>query len=157
MRLRKRRLKLDELHMYDVYAPLVADITVNYTYGQALDLVEAAFAPLGEEYVATMRDGLRHNGWVDVYENEGKQSGAFSSGAYTTQPFILMNYQDDLTSVFTLAHELGHSMHSFYTRRTQPYVHGHYTLFVAEVASTLNEALLVAHLLKTSADRMLRM
>jgi oligoendopeptidase F len=157
MRLRKRMLKLDELHMYDLYAPLIADAKIQYTYDEARDLVEAALAPLGDEYVFNMRSGLHHNRWVDVYENEGKQSGAFSWGAYTTQPFILMNYQDDLTSVFTLAHELGHSMHSFYTRRIQPYVYGRYTIFVAEVASTLNEALLVNHLLKTSDDRLLRM
>jgi oligoendopeptidase F len=157
MRLRKRLLGLDELHMYDVYAPLVRDAKFEYSYDQARDMTVAAFAPLGEEYVAAMRQGLVQDRWVDVYENQGKQSGAFSWGSYTTQPFILMNYQDDLNSVFTLAHELGHSMHSYFTRRHQPYVYGHYTIFVAEVASTLNEALLVNHLLKTSNDRLLRM
>lgn len=157
MRLRKRMLKLDDLHMYDLYTPLVAKAKIEYTYDEARDLVEAALAPLGAEYISRVRNGLWQDRWVDVYENEGKRSGAFSWGAYTTQPFILMNYQDDLTDVFTLAHELGHSMHSYYTRRAQPYVYGHYTIFVAEVASTLNEALLVDHLLETSDDRLLRM
>ena len=157
MRLRKRLLKLDELHMYDVYAPLVPDVDVNFSYEQARDIVEQGLSPLSEAYIAAMRKGLRQERWVDVYENEGKRSGAFSWGSYTTQPFILMNYQDNLNSVFTLAHELGHSMHSYYTRRTQPYVYGHYTIFVAEVASTLNEALLVDHMLKTTDDRRLQM
>jgi oligoendopeptidase F len=157
MRLRKRLLQLDELHMYDLFVPLVPNVDFKYSYDQARDIVEAALAPLGDEYVSIMRDGLRKNRWVDVYENEGKQGGAFSWGSYTTQPFILMNWQDNLNSVFTLAHELGHSMHSFFTRRTQPFVYGSYTIFVAEVASTLNEALLVNHLLNTTDDRLLQM
>ncbi len=157
MRLRRRMLGVDELHMYDIYAPLVADVDYKYSYDQAREMVEQGLAPLGAAYLAPMSHGLREGRWVDVYENQGKRSGAFSWGAYTTQPFILMNYQETLDNVFTLAHELGHSMHSYYTRRTQPYVYGNYTIFVAEVASTLNEALLVDHLLKHTDDRSLRM
>ncbi len=157
MRLRKRMLKLDELHMYDLYTPLVPSIEVKYSYDQAREMMLSGLAPLGEDYIKAMRYGLYDGRWVDVFENVGKRSGAFSSGAYTTQPFILMNYQENLNNVFTLAHELGHSMHSFYTRRTQPYVYGSYTIFVAEVASTLNEALLTNYLLKTTDDRLLRM
>jgi oligoendopeptidase F len=157
MRLRKRMLGLDELHMYDIYAPLIGDAKFEYSYDQARELMEQGLAPLGRDYVANMMRGLREQRWVDVYENEGKQSGAFSWGSYTTQPFIMMNFQDDLNSVYTLAHELGHSMHSFHTRRMQPYVYGHYTIFVAEVASTLNEALLTNYLLKHNDDRLLRM
>jgi oligoendopeptidase F len=157
MRLRKRMLNLPELHMYDMYVPLVGETKFEYTYDQGRDLMEQALAPLGQDYVGAMMRGLREQRWVDVYENEGKQSGAFSWGSYTTQPFILMNFQDDLNSVYTLAHELGHSMHSYHTRRTQPYVYGSYTIFVAEVASTLNEALVTDYLLKHNDDRLLRM
>ena len=156
-RLRKRMLGLDELHMYDLYTPLIGSVEFKYSYDEARQLVVAGLAPLGEEYVSIMRKGLHEDRWVDVYENEGKRSGAFSWGSYSTQPFILMNFQDNLNSVMTLAHELGHSMHSYYTRRSQPLVYGDYTIFVAEVASTLNEALLVDHMLKTSEDRKLQM
>ncbi len=120
-------------------------------------MVEQALAPLGPEYVDAVHDGLYERSWVDVYENEGKRSGAYSSGGYTTQPFILMNYQNNFNNVYTLAHELGHSMHSYLTRQTQPYVYGSYTIFVAEVASTLNEALLTDHLLNTIEDQELRL
>jgi len=156
LRLRRRLLGLDELHMWDLYVPMVADVQREIPYAEAVDLVTAALAPLGEEYVGTMRAGLRAR-WVDVYENQGKRSGAYSSGAYTTQPYILMNYQDTLDSVFTLAHELGHSLHSHYSKHAQPYVYGYYTIFVAEVASTLNEALLTHYLLQRTGDRRLRM
>ena len=157
MKLRKRLLGLDELHLYDVYTPLVGDVDVKYSYDQAREMMLTGLQPLGASYIDTMRQGLYDGRWVDVYENVGKTSGAFSSGTYTTQPFILMNYLENLNNVFTLAHELGHSMHSFYTRGTQPFVYGRYTIFVAEVASTLNEALLTDHLLKTTDDQRLRM
>ena len=157
MRLRKRLLKLDELHMYDIYVPLIGDVEAKYTYEQAREMMVAGMAPLGKDYTSAMRHGLYDGRWVDVYENEGKRSGAFSYGAFTSQPYILMNYQDNVESMFTLAHELGHSMHSFYTRRTQPYTYGHYTLFVAEVASTLNEALVVEHMLQNTDDRNLQL
>jgi oligoendopeptidase F len=154
--LRKKLLGLDELHMYDLYVPMIHEVDYTVSYADAQAQVIQAMAPLGEGYVAALRDGLASR-WVDVYENAGKRSGAYSSGAYGTQPFILLNYQPSMDSMFTLAHELGHSMHSYFTRRTQPFHYGDYTIFVAEVASTLNEALLTQHLLSTTTDRGLRM
>jgi oligoendopeptidase F len=155
MGIRKRLMGLDELHIYDLYAPLVPEVDVAVKYDEAVKTVQTAFASLGAEYAAALQQAF-NNRWIDIYENVGKASGAYSDGAYTTAPFILMNYQDRLRDMFTLAHELGHSMHSFFTRRTQPYVYGSYTLFVAEVASTLNEALLTDYLLKTRDDAALR-
>jgi oligoendopeptidase F len=142
--------------MWDLYVPMVAEAQREVPYSEATTTVTAALAPLGENYVRTMAEGLRTR-WVDVYENEGKTSGAYSGGTYTTQPYILMNYQDTLDSVFTLAHELGHSMQSYYSCDTQPYIYAYYTIFVAEVASTLNEALLTHHLLQNTDDRRFRM
>jgi oligoendopeptidase F len=155
MRVRKRIMSLDELHFYDLYAPLVPQADIDVPYREAADIVQSAFAPLGADYGGAVRQAFTSR-WIDVYENVGKRSGAYSDGSYTTAPFILLNYQDKLRDVFTLAHELGHSMHSFFTRRTQPFVYGNYTLFLAEVASTLNEALLTDHLLKTRDDPALR-
>lgn len=157
MKLRKRMLHLPDLHLYDLYAPLIASAEGSYSYDQARELVVAGARPLGEEYGAILRRGLYDERWVDVYENAGKRSGAYHSSAYRTHPFVLMNYEDNLYNVYTLAHEFGHALHSFMTRRTQPFVYGKYTTFVAEVASTLNEALLSDYLLKTSDDRMLRL
>lgn len=148
LRLRRRIMGLDELHFYDLYAPLVPEADVAVPYAEGERLVRAAFEPLGEEYGAAIAEAFG-NRWIDVYENVGKRSGAYSDGAYTTAPFMLLNYQDRLNDVFTLAHELGHAMHSYFTRKTQPYVYGDYTIFVAEVASTLNEALLTDYLLQT--------
>lgn len=156
LRLRRRLLGLDDLHLWDLYVPMVADVQREIPYREAVETVTAALAPLGSDYLSVMTEGLRAR-WVDVYENQGKRSGAYSSGAYTTQPYILMNYQDTLDSVFTLAHELGHSLHSHYSKSRQPYHYGYYTIFVAEVASTLNEALLTHHLLASTDDRRLRM
>jgi oligoendopeptidase F len=155
LRLRKKLLNLDELHTYDLYTPLTTAPQPNIAFEQAASLVLESITPLGAEYGSVLGGGLESR-WIDRYENKGKRSGAYSWGAYTSQPFVLMNYQDNLNSMFTLAHELGHSMHSYFTRQTQPYVYGHYTLFVAEVASTLNEALLVEHMLKTTDDPTLR-
>jgi oligoendopeptidase F len=155
MRVRKRIMGLDELHFYDLYAPLVPEADITVPYSEATETVQAAFAPLGEEYAAAIRQSFTSR-WIDIYENVGKRSGAYSDGSYTTAPFILLNYQDKLRDMFTLGHELGHSMHSFFTRRTQPFVYDNYTIFVAEVASTLNEALLTDHLLKTRDDPALR-
>ncbi len=155
MDVRKRIMGLDELHIYDLYAPIVPEVELIIPYAEATTSTLAAFAPLGEEYTGAVQKTFSSR-WVDVYENVGKRSGAYSDGSYTTAPFILLNYQDRLEDVFTLAHELGHSMHSFFTRRNQPFVYGNYTLFVAEVASTLNEALLTSHLLKTRDDPELR-
>ena len=154
--LRKKLLGLDELHMYDLYVPMVKEVDYTVSYADAKEQVARAVAPLGERYVNTLRSGLESR-WVDIYENVGKRSGAYSSGAYGTHPFILLNYQPTMDSMFTLAHELGHSLHSYFTRNTQPYHYGDYTIFVAEVASTLNEALMTHYLLLTTEEPGLRM
>src|SRR5438105_14643279 len=138
--------------MYDLYVSIVEETREEISYEQARDTVIAALAPLGENYLDTLKKGFTKR-WIDVYETPGKRGGAYSGGAYTTQPFILMNYQNNRDSMFTLAHELGHSLHSFYTRNYQPYQYGDYTIFVAEVASTLNEELLTEYLLGTTTDR----
>jgi oligoendopeptidase F len=156
LELRQRVLKLDELHIYDLQVPLVQETSDLFPYDEATQTVLTSIAPLGADYGAAAARGFQSR-WVDVYETPNKRSGAYSWGAYDTNPFILLNYQDTLRDVFTLAHELGHAMHSYYTRRTQPYVYGGYTTFVAEVASTLNEALLTEYLLKHSADPMVRL
>ena len=144
---RRERLGLDRLAMYDLYVPLYPELPLNFSWEQAKDMVIKALLPLGEDYTKELAEGI-NNGWVDVYESKGKSSGAYSSGVYGTDPYILLNYQDDLNSVFTLAHEGGHSMHSLYSRRHQPYIYSDYRIFVAEVASTVNENLLVDYLLK---------
>ncbi|EPR30190.1 Oligoendopeptidase F [Geobacillus sp. WSUCF1] len=156
VRLRKRVLGLDELHMYDLYTPLVQDVKMEVTYDEAKQYMLEGLAPLGEEYVAIVKEGL-DNRWVDVRENKGKRSGAYSSGAYGTHPYILLNWQDNVNNLFTLVHEFGHSVHSYYTRKTQPYPYAHYSIFVAEVASTCNEALLNDYLLKTIDDEKKRL
>ncbi|AFG37216.1 oligoendopeptidase F [Spirochaeta africana] len=151
-RLRAERLGLAKLRLYDVKVPLVPDVTLHHSYEEAVDLLQHALQPLGQDYVTTLTDGLL-NGWVDRYENKGKRSGAFSAGSYHGDPYILMNYKDDvLRDVFTLAHEAGHSMHSYYSVRSNPFQHYQYTIFEAEVASTFNEQLLFAHLLQKYAD-----
>lgn len=149
--LRKKVLGLDELHMYDMYTPLVKDADMKISYEEAQKYVTDSFAPLGEEYVNTVKEGFKSR-WIDVEENKGKRSGAYSSGAYGTNPYILLNWQDKVNDLFTLAHELGHSMHSHYTRKTQPFRYGNYSIFVAEVASTCNEALLNDYMLKNVDD-----
>ncbi|TYL38454.1 oligoendopeptidase F [Natronococcus pandeyae] len=149
--LKREALEVDELQMWDLYMPLTADEGPDVEYDQATEYIVDALEPLGEEYQSRVAEGLESQ-WVDVYENEGKQSGAYSGGTYDTQPFILMNYQDDISSMYTLAHELGHSMHSELTKEEQPYVYSDYEIFVAEVASTVNEALLTNHLLETVED-----
>ncbi|MGE5334529.1 MAG: oligoendopeptidase F [Nitrososphaerota archaeon] len=156
LRLRKKLLGLDDLHMYDLYVPMVPEIEYSVSFQEAQRQVAEALAPLGQEYVSVVQRGFASR-WIDVYENEGKRSGAYSWGSFGTNPFMLLNYQDTMDSMFTLAHEMGHSMHSYFTWQTQPYHYSSYTLFVAEVASTLNEALLTHHLLRTTTDRALRM
>ncbi len=152
LKLRKRILQLDELHMYDLYVPIVEETAEQVSYQQARETVATALAPLGEQYTDTLKQGFTQR-WIDVYETPGKRGGAYSGGAYSTQPFILLNYQNNRDSMYTLAHELGHSLHSFFTRHHQPYHYGDYTIFVAEVASTVNESLLTEYLLKTTNDR----
>ena len=146
--LRKRLLKLDALHMYDCSVPLVEGIKWHMPFEQAVEEIRTALKPLGEEYVEQVTRGLTGDRWTDRYENQGKRSGAYSSGCYDSNPFILMNYREDnINSVYTLAHEAGHSMHSLYSRKNQSYLYSDYTIFVAEVASTFNEALLTRHFL----------
>ncbi|MDR4141315.1 oligoendopeptidase F [Bacillus paranthracis] len=150
--IRKRALGLDELHMYDLYTPLVPEVKMNVKYEEAQDMLLKSLHVLGDEYVDILKEAYE-NRWVDVYENKGKRSGAYSSGAYGTNPYILMNWHDNVNNLFTLAHEFGHSVHSYYTRKMQPHVYGDYSIFVAEVASTCNEALLNDYLLKTTEDK----
>ena len=146
--IRKRALKLDELHHYDVYAPLVDELKISTPYDEAVEIVKEALSPLGKDYTDILCGGLK-NGWVDKYENKGKRSGAFSSGAYTGYPYILLNYKDDsIRDVFTIAHEGGHSMHSWFSAHNNPFSCYDYTIFEAEVASTFNEELLFQYLLK---------
>ncbi|RBW69945.1 oligoendopeptidase F [Bacillus taeanensis] len=152
VKLRKKVLKLDELHMYDLYTPIVKDVKMEFAYKEAQETILKALKPLGEEYVNIVKDGFEKR-WIDVYENVGKRSGAYSSGTYGTMPYILMNWQDNVNNLFTLSHELGHSMHSYYTRETQPYPYANYSIFVAEVASTCNEALLNNYLLQVTEDK----
>lgn len=156
MKLRKKMLTLDELHMYDLYVPIVEETTDEITYQEAREIVVAALAPLGTNYINTLKQGFTQR-WIDVYETPGKRGGAYSGGAYGTHPFILLNFQNKRDSMYTLAHELGHSLHSFYTRSNQPYQYGDYTIFVAEVASTLNEGLLTEYLLQKTADPAVRL
>lgn len=146
--IRKKILKLDQLHLYDLYVPLVEQLEMKMDYSEAEEAVIESTALLGEEYQSVLSRGLKKEGWVDRYENKNKRSGAYSSGCFDSYPYILMNYRESLRDVFTLAHEAGHSMHSYYSNRCQPYHYSHYPIFVAEVASTFNEELLMDHLLK---------
>ncbi|MEE9258423.1 MAG: oligoendopeptidase F [Nitrospinaceae bacterium] len=156
-RLRKRILELDKLHVYDCSVPLVKDVRWHMGYEEASAKILEALKPLGEDYINTSEKGLLGKRWVDRYESRGKRSGAYSSGCYDSNPFILMNYQDDnINSVYTLAHELGHSMHSYYSKKRQPFLYADYTIFVAEVASTFNEALLTRYLLSQDIDRTMK-
>ena len=154
--LRKKTLGIPDFRVYDTHVPLVPDIDVRHSYEEAVDLISEALAPLGEEYTETLRRGLL-GGWVDRYENKGKRSGAFSAGSFVGDPYILMNYKDDvLRHVFTLAHEGGHSMHSWYSVQHNPFPHYDYTIFEAEVASTFNEQLLLKHMLDRATDTRVR-
>ncbi len=149
--LKREILDVPELRMWDLYTPMTESESPDLGYEEATDHVVEALAPLGEDYQSRVAEGIDSR-WVDVYENRGKRSGAYSGGTYDTQPFILMNWQDDVADMFTLAHELGHSIHSQLTSESQPYVYSDYDIFVAEVASTVNETLLTAHLLETVED-----
>lgn len=149
--LRKKALGLDELHMYDIYVPIVPELKMEIPYQEALKMCTEGLKPLGQEYLKILKEGFDSH-WIDVYENQGKTSGAYSWGTYRSHPFVLLNHQDTLDSMFTIAHEMGHSLHSYFSNHTQPHLYAGYTIFVAEVASTLNEALVMEHLLKTTED-----
>ena len=154
--LRRELLGLDEIHQYDTFVPLFPEVAKTVEFGEAIELVTASLEPLGDEYVATLRNGLKSR-WVDRYETKGKRSGAFSSSSYQNPPFILMNYRADvLSDVFTLAHEAGHSMHSWFAQENQPFQEYGYPIFLAEVASTFNEELLTHYLLQRADDNQLR-
>ncbi|MHB9033305.1 MAG: oligoendopeptidase F [Anaerolineae bacterium] len=153
--LRRKLLGLDKMHLYDVYVPAVPAVDLHYTYDEAVEVVVKALAPLGEAYTTQARQGMT-GGWVDKYENAGKRSGAYSSGCYDSWPYMLMNYTGTLDAVSTLAHELGHSMHSFYSHQAQPYQTADYRILVAEVASTTNENLLTHYLLGQNPDKAVR-
>ena len=150
--LRKRVLGLDELHMYDLYLPMVSDLDKKIDFEEAKNTVMKGLEPLGEVYQSILREGFE-NRWIDIYENEGKRSGAYSWGAYGTHPYVLMNYEDNINNLFTLAHEMGHAIHSYSSDEAQPYVYAGYKIFVAEVASTCNEALVMEHLLENTTDK----
>ena len=153
--LRKELLGLEQLHMYDLYTPLLAEAPIKFTYEEAKAKALEALKPLGEEYLEIVKQAFDER-WIDVVENQGKRSGAYSSGAYDTQPYILLNWHDRLDELYTLVHEMGHSVHSYFTRHTQPYVYGDYSIFLAEIASTTNENLLTSYLLETETDPKIR-
>lgn len=150
--IRKKKLGLSELHMYDLYTPIVDDINIEVSFDKAKETVLKALEPLGKEYIGILKDGFK-NKWIDVYENKGKRSGAYSWGTYSTHPFVLLNYQDNVNNMFTLAHEMGHALHTYYSNKAQPYIYANYPIFLAEVASTVNEALLMEYLLRTTTDK----
>ncbi len=151
VQLRKKALKLNELHMYDIYVPIVPETTMTITYEEAKDMLIDGLKPLGQDYLNILEESFQKK-WIDVYENEGKTSGAYSWGTYRSHPYVLLNHQDTLDSMFTLAHEMGHSLHTFFSTREQPHLYAGYKIFVAEVASTLNEALIMEHLLEINKD-----
>jgi len=154
--LRKKVLKLENLHYYDLFVPMVDEVKMEMPYEKAKGVALEALAPLGDEYVRTVEAAFNER-WIDIYPNQGKRSGAYSWGTYSSKPYILLNYTDTIDDLFTLVHELGHSLHSYYTHKNQPYVYGNYTIFVAEVASTLNENLLLEKLLGETTDKKERM
>lgn len=156
VRLRRKMLGLEDLHMYDLYTPMVHEVEMKTPFGDACSTILKGLAPLGDRYLQDLQIGLNSR-WIDILENAGKTSGAYSSSAYPIHPYVLMNYQDNLDNMFTLAHEMGHALHTHYTYQRQPFAYSDYSLFCAEVASTLNESLLMEHLLKTTTDRKQRL
>ena len=150
--LKKEVLKLDELHLYDIYTPIVSEFTKKYPFEEGKQLVLDALSILGEDYIEVLKKGI-NNHWIDVYPTKAKRTGAYSGGCYDTEPYLLLNYQEQYNDISTLAHEAGHSMHSYYTRTNNPYQYGDYAIFVAEVASTVNEILLAKHLLEVSTEK----
>lgn len=153
MDLRQKVMGVPSLHLYDMYVPLTKDFDIKMSFEKACDLIIDSVAPLGKEYQEILKNGLKKDRWVDCYENKSKRSGAYSSGCYDSMPYILMNYKDILRDVFTLAHEAGHSMHSYYTHKNQPYQYGNYPIFLAEVASTFNEELLMRLMLERAESK----
>ena len=153
--LRKKLLGVDKLYMYDMYVPLIKLPETSVSFEEGLDIMRDALQPLGEEYLTKMNKGIEE-GWIDVYENKGKTSGAYSFGCYDSYPYILLNYTDTLKDVYTIIHEMGHYMHSRYTIDEQPYIYGSHSIFTAEVASTVNESLLMQHLLRTKDEKEMR-
>ncbi|MCY6484539.1 oligoendopeptidase F [Clostridium aestuarii] len=156
VKIKKKLLGLDEIHMYDLYVPVIDTPKSHIEFDEAVSIVEKALAPLGEEYLSIFNQGI-DNRWIDIYENRGKRSGAYSWGCYDTMPYVLLNYNYELNDVSTLAHEMGHSIHSYYSRREQPYIYADYTLFCAEVASTVNECLLINYLIENEKDEKKRL
>ncbi len=150
--LRKKCLGVDELHMYDIYTPMIADVAKKVPYAEAQETICKALSVLGDDYVALLKEGFA-NRWIDVYENQGKRGGAYSNTAYGVHPYMLLNYNDTFDDMFTTAHEMGHSMHSYFSNKTQPFIYAGYKIFVAEVASTCNEILLLEYLLKNCTDK----
>lgn len=155
MELRKRLLEVEKLHMYDLYTPVLGEAPITFTYEEAKEKALEALKPMGEEYMAIVEKAFSER-WIDVVENKGKRSGAYSSGIYDTNPYILLNWHDTLDQLFTLVHEMGHSVHSYFTRSNQPYVYGDYSIFLAEIASTTNENILTEYLLETEKDPRVR-
>lgn len=153
--LRKKILNVDQVHMYDLYTPIVKKSKLSFTYPEARQMTLKALSVYGKDYISHVQEAF-NNRWIDVVENKGKRTGAYSSGVYDTVPYILLNWQDGLEDLYTLVHEMGHSMHSYYTTHTQPYVYGNYPIFVAEIASTTNENVLTDYLLKTETDPSVR-
>ncbi len=151
IKLRKKVLGVDELHMYDIYVPFVPELEANIPYEEAKATVRKGLEPLGEDYLKVLDEGY-NSGWIDIYENIGKTSGAYSWGTYSSHPFVLLNHQDNLNSLFTLAHEMGHALHSYFSNQKQIHLYAGYTIFVAEVASTLNESLVMRHMIETTND-----
>ncbi|KEH93079.1 oligoendopeptidase F [Clostridium botulinum] len=152
VKVKKELLGLDEIHMYDLYVPVIDTPKEHIEFSKAVDMVNNALKPLGEEYLNIFNSGIK-NRWIDIYENKGKRKGAYSWGTYDTMPYVLLNYNHELNDVSTLAHEMGHSIHSYYSRKEQPYIYANYTLFCAEVASTVNENLLINDLIKKETDK----
>lgn len=155
MELRKRLLEVEKLHMYDLYTPVLGEAPITFTYEEAKEKALEALKPMGKEYMAIVEKAFSER-WIDVVENKGKRSGAYSSGSYDTNPYILLNWHDTLDQLFTLVHEMGHSVHSYFTRSNQPYVYGDYSIFLAEIASTTNENILTEYLLETEKDPRVR-
>ncbi|EOI36629.1 oligoendopeptidase F [Enterococcus faecium EnGen0313] len=155
MELRKRLLEVEKLHMYDLYTPVLGEAPITFTYEEAKEKALEALKPMGEEYMVIVEKAFSER-WIDVVENKGKRSGAYSSGSYDTNPYILLNWHDTLDQLFTLVHEMGHSVHSYFTRSNQPYVYGDYSIFLAEIASTTNENILTEYLLETEKDPRVR-